>query len=100
MMATYIGQNDGVREIVPANGGDFTPEELESLLGGVPEVIELNEYEVMIKDDAAEFYRNENHIATFVAKCNGAIKERGFISGDVIVCPREMAAQVKKKCIK
>lgn len=88
-MAEII-KTDGMRQPVqPANGTDFTLEEMQAIVGGDIELVFLNETEIMVVNEEGKINNLAyNPAATHIFKGNhpGA---SDYIVGDVLVCNDE-----------
>lgn len=88
-MAEII-KTDGMRQPVqPANGTDFTLEEMQAIVGGDIELVFLNETEIMVVNEEGKI--NDlayNPAATHIFKENHP-GVSDYIVGDVLVCNDE-----------
>lgn len=90
MKGVVIKIDGSSSELAPANGRDFTLEELQAIVGGYIQIIDLNKYDIMVMDEDGKRDKEENFLATFIAHRDGAIMPCDHICGDVLVCAREM----------
>lgn len=80
-----------VSEVSPKNGVDFKLKELQSIVGGYIEIVDLNNGWVMVIDEEGKLKNKPfNLVATMVASTQGAISNDDFIVGDCLVCKSEM----------
>lgn len=81
------------RPLAPANGTDFTLEELkEAIGGGHIEIVWLDgTRELMVCDEEGKLKSlAPNSRATLLARSQRAIESHDYVCGDVLVCPDEM----------
>lgn len=80
----YIMKAGAPRVFVePKNGTDFSLEELQKIVGGYIEIVNLNEEYIMVVNEEGKLLGLPiNSGATIMA-------QRGLIVGDVLVCRRE-----------
>ena len=90
MNGLLITPEASVTPLVPANGRDFTLEELQAIVGGYIQIIDLNKYDIMVMDEDGKRDKEENFLASYIAHRDGAIMPCDHICGDVLVCAREM----------
>lgn len=88
--AYHITVGGKITEIAPADGEGFELDEVQSRVEGYIEVVYLNEKQIMIVNEDGKFGKPYNVFASAIAHLNGAIGQRDFICGDVVVCPSEM----------
>ena len=70
-------------ELNPKNGTDFSLEELQKIVGGYIEIVNLNEEYIMVVNEEGKLLGlPANPSATIIAR-------QGLIVGDVLVCRRE-----------
>jgi hypothetical protein len=88
-MAEII-KTDGMRQPVqPANGTDFTLEEMQAIVGGDIELVFLNETEIMVVNEEGKINNlTYNPAATRIFKENHP-GVSDYIVGDVLVCNDE-----------
>lgn len=91
MKAILIKENSRSSYIMPKNGTDFELDELQKAVGGLIDIIRLNENDlIMVINDEGKFTCGKNKAATEIAhRCN-AIYADDYIAGDVIICEDEM----------
>ena len=91
MKGLLITPEASVTEFVPANGRDFTLEELQKGVDGCIEIIDLTEKTIMVVNEDGKAQRLEpNSAATVLAKALGAIAMNDFIVGNALMCPSDM----------
>lgn len=93
MKAKLMKASGEVIEIEPKNGTDFKLEELyEHLQCSLVEVININQYDIMVVDEEGKWVSNNvvNVNATKCAQENQAITSWDYIAGEAIVCNRKM----------
>lgn len=88
-MAEII-KTDGTRQSVqPANGADFTLEEMQAMVGGNIELVYLNDTEIMVVNEEGKINNLDfNFAATFEFRKNYPDSD-DYIVGDVLVCNNE-----------
>lgn len=86
-----IIRTDGSTQVVaPANGKDYKLEELQKIVGGFIEIVELTGGKIMVINEEGKFYCQENPKATHELRI-ARLAEYGFstgdwIAGDVLIC--------------
>lgn len=92
MEAKIYKQSGRVAKVTPPNGEYFTLTELQCLVGGYIEIVQLGGGEVMvIREDGKMCQDAEiNHSATRIARERQAIWAHDCIVGNALVCPSEM----------
>ena len=89
--AAILIQSDGdAKGVVPANGGDFTLEELQSFVEGLIEIVPLTENVIMVVNEEGKGVLPINVPATIIAKAQGAIFPFDYIAGNALMCPSDM----------
>jgi hypothetical protein len=89
--AAILIQSDGdAKGVVPANGGDFTLEELQSLVEGYIEIVPLTKNIIMVVNEEGKGMLPPNPAATVIAKAQNAIFPYDYIAGNALMCPSEM----------
>lgn len=82
----YLLKVDGVKEQVqPNNQKFFQLEELQKLVDGYIEIIQVGE-QYMVLNDEGKFSKKLNLCATVLAKEKKAIDLFDYIAGDVLIC--------------
>lgn len=81
------GRMQGVR---PANGGDFSLEELQGFVEGLIEIIDLTPNVIMVVNEEGKGLLEPNPAATVIAKARGAIFPHDYIAGNALMCPSDM----------
>lgn len=85
-MATLITASGEQKQIDPANGGRFTLDELNGLVGGDVEILLLANHRLMVlNEDGKGIGLPRNPSATVMAVGAG-IADEDFIVGDVLIC--------------
>ena len=79
-----------VENVAPANGCDFSLEELQKIVDGYIEVVWLNNGKIMVVNEEGAFSKQPNIIATTYAQMNGGIADNDTIFGDVLRCDTDM----------
>lgn len=88
---TEIIKTDGTRlETKPANGTDFTLDEMQSMVGGLIEIIELDEELSMVMNEEGKLLGLPyNKVADDIFHRYFSTTS-DFIVGDVLVCNNEL----------
>lgn len=81
------GRMQGVR---PANGGDFSLEELQGFVEGCIEIIDLTPNVIMVVNEEGKGVLEANPAATVIAKASNAIFPLDYIAGNALMCPSDM----------
>lgn len=88
-MAVIITTNGLCRDIHPANGIDFSLEEMRSIVGGNIELVELNEKKTMVINEEGKLISLPlNPSASRIFRAHRP-SSGDFIVGDVLVCKTE-----------
>ena len=90
MKATLLKVTGETVEISPVNGNCFTLKEVQSLVNGYVQVIDLCPNKIMIMNEEGKFHFELNVEATRIALMNSAIFPGDYIAGDAIVCDGSM----------
>lgn len=90
MNALLIKSDNSVTGITPANGEDFTLEELQGYVGGWIEIIEITPNVIMVVNEEGKGMLEPNGFATVIAKSQNAIFPHDYIAGDALMCPSAM----------
>lgn len=90
MNGLLITPEASVTELVPANGRDFTLEELQESVGGCIEIIDLTEKTILVVNEDGKGRLYPNMMATVIAKGCRAILPRDYIAGNVVMCHTDM----------
>ena len=89
--AAILIQSDGeAKGVIPANGGDFTLEELQGFVEGYIEIVPLTENVIMVVNEEGKGVLPLNVPATIIAKAQNAIFPYDYIAGNALMCPSEM----------
>ena len=86
MNGLLITPEASVTELVPANGRDFTLEELQESVGGYIEIIDLTPKTIMIVNEDGKGGLYPNMMATVIAKGCRAIFPHDYIAGNAVMC--------------
>lgn len=91
-MDSYVLDVSGVkRGISPVNGKDFQLNELQSIVGGYIQIIELNDGFIMVMNEEGKILGLEfNYFATNLACMFNAIRPGDYIVGKVLICKAKM----------
>lgn len=88
-MAKIIKTDGTCQPVQPANGTDFTLEEMQTIVGGDIELVYLNDTEIMVVNEEGKIDNlDDNRAATLVFKKNYPDSD-DYIVGDVLVCDNE-----------
>lgn|GEM_PF-123191 len=88
-MAEIIKTDGTCQPVQPANGTDFTLEEMQAIVGGDIELVYLNDTEIMVvNEEGKNNSLNLNHEATRVFRKNYPDSD-DYIVGNVLVCDDE-----------
>lgn len=90
MKATLLKVTGEISTVSPVNGNCFTLEEVQSLVNGYVQVIDLCSNKIMIINEEGKFHFELNVEATRIALMNSAIFPDDYIAGDAIVCDGSM----------
>ena len=84
---TEIIKTDGTRQPVqPANGSDFTLEEMQAIVGGYIELVELDGNTTMVVNEEGKLIPlSLNLVASRIFRAHHPAS-KDFIVGDVLVC--------------
>lgn len=86
MMAQIIRTDGTRREICPANGTDFTFEEMQSIVGGYIEQVELDEETTMVVNEEGKLQMLPFNLEASRLFCSYHPELGDFIVGNVLVC--------------
>lgn len=87
ILITATGVTVGV---APANGEDYSLEELQRLVGGWIEIVTLTENSIMVVNEEGKGCLPKNVRATVMAKALGAIFPEDHIAGNALLCASDM----------
>lgn len=76
--------------VFPANGTDFTLEELQQYVEGYIEIIDISENVIMVVNEDGKGMLEPNGMATVIAKRLRAIFPNDYIAGNALMCPSDM----------
>jgi hypothetical protein len=87
-MAQIIKSSGEVIDTKPANGTDFSLEELQAIVGGYIEVVSLRDGRLICCDEQGKCKgKDRNHKATELFRLT--LLTTDFLVGDVLVCDAE-----------
>ena len=87
-MAYIIKTTGEVIETQPANGTDFSLEELQTIVGGYIEVVSLHDGRLIVCDEQGKQKSKDiNHTATDLFRLT--LLTNDFLVGDILVCREE-----------
>lgn len=87
-MAKIYKANGEVLDIEPKNGTDFQLEELQAIVGGFIQIIEINDTEIMVMNEEGKLETlplNEKATAIYQSE----VYAGDIIVGDVLICKTE-----------
>lgn len=90
MKGLLITPEASVTEFVPANGRDFTLEELQKGVDGCIEIIDLTDKTIMVVNEDGKGRLYPNMMATVIAKGCRAIFPHDYIAGNAVLCASDM----------
>nr|DAT47437.1 MAG TPA: protein of unknown function (DUF3846) [Caudoviricetes sp.] len=92
MEAILYRQSGRTAKVEPPNGEYFTLNELQLLVGGYIEIVQLSKDEVMVIQEDGKLCQDAeiNHSATRIAREHQAIWAHDCIVGNALVCPSKM----------
>lgn len=90
MKGLLITPEASVTEFVPANGRDFTLEELQKGVEGCIEIIDLTDKTIMVVNEDGKDRLYPNMMATVIAKGCRAIFPHDYIAGNAVLCASDM----------
>jgi len=90
MKGLLITPEASVTEFVPANGRDFTLEELQKGVEGCIEIIDLTDKTIMVVNEDGKGRLYPNMMATVIAKGCRAIFPHDYIAGNAVLCASDM----------
>lgn len=88
-MGKIIKENGEVYDYLPTNGKSYTLEEMQGIVGGYIEIINLDDDLIMVINEDGKYNCKMNYEATSVANWYEAIHPMDYISGDVLVTKSE-----------
>ncbi len=89
-MATIYFTNGTSRFVKPKNGADFQLDELQDIVGGYIEIINLRNGKILVVNEEGKCDKLElNLTATMIAHNEGRIAESDCIVGNVLFCDSE-----------
>ena len=85
-MAQIIKSNGQTTEVTPKNGTDFSLEELQTIVGGWIEIVNLRDGRLLCLDEEGKLKGKErNYVATDIYR-QAFPQCKDFIVGDVLLC--------------
>lgn len=89
-MAQIIKSNGQVIETTPKNGTDFSLEELQTIVGGWIEIVNLRDGRLLCLDEEGKLKGKElNPVATDIYHQALPLCRKDFIVGDVLLCDED-----------
>lgn len=88
--AILIKTDGRMRGVRPANGGDFSLEELQGLVEGYIQIIDIAPDVIMVVNEEGKGVLEPNPAATVIAKAQNAIFPYDYIAGNAVMCPSDM----------
>lgn len=88
--ASFIKANGRIESFYPANGKYFELEELQEKVGGLIEIVKLDERRILVINENGKDGLPVNHNATMEALKHCAIFPWDYICGDVVLTKTEM----------
>lgn len=92
MKEAIIIHTDGTEEKVsPANGNDFSLEEVQKIVGGYIEVVNLGNGNILVCHEEGKLLcLDENPKATTIAREHKAIFSTDYMVGNILMCSTDM----------
>jgi hypothetical protein len=88
--AMILKTDGSVQKVQPANGSDFTLEELQGFVEGLIEIIDIGSDMIMVVNEEGKGVLEPNSMATVIAKARSAILPHDYIAGNALMCPSDM----------
>lgn len=88
--ALILKTDGSVQKVQPANGSDFTLEELQGFVEGLIEIIDIGSDMIMVVNEEGKGVLELNKKATVIAKARSAILPHDYIAGNALMCPSDM----------
>ena len=88
--ARILKTDGSVQKVQPANGSDFTLEELQGFVDGLIEIIDIGSDMIMVVNEEGKGVLELNQKATVLARTMQAIFPHDYIAGDVLMCSSDM----------
>ena len=76
--------------VAPANGNDYTLEELQTIVGGPIEIVTFTANTILVVNEEGKGQFTKNLKATVMAKALGAIFPEDYIAGNALLCASDM----------
>ena len=89
--ATIIYPDGREEKISPANGNDFSLEEVQKIVGGYIEVVGLSDGNILVLNEEGKLCGlDENPKATVIAHEHKAMFSHDYIVGNVLICSSDI----------
>lgn len=89
--SAYLVTVEGsIHEITPQNGTDFELEELQELVDGPIEVVQVTDEQIIVVHEEGKFCKTINLKATEWAHEKRCIFADDYLCGNVVICPDAM----------
>lgn len=89
--ATIIYPDGREEKVSPANGNDFSLEEVQKIVGGYIEVVGLSDGNILVLNEEGKLYGlAENPKATAIAHEHKALFPHDYMVGNVLMCCSDM----------
>ena len=88
--AMILKTDGSVQKVQPANGSDFTLEELQGFVDGLIVIIDIGSDVIMVVYEEGKVILEPNSMATVIAKARSAILPHDYIAGNALMCPSDM----------
>lgn len=84
-----VRANGAVEDVMPRNGKDFTPEEINAIVDGYMELVDMGKEWMVVNEEGKLSNLPFNPVATAVYHSKYPTTN-DYIVGDVLVCPKSM----------
>ena len=84
-MNNTIFKTNGTKVKTSPKGKYYTLEELQTIVGGLIQIIHVGDYDMVIDDEGKLKGKHINIVATAIARKSGAISPYDFIVGDALI---------------
>jgi hypothetical protein len=88
-MAQIIKTTGEVIEVAPKNGTDFSLEELQTIVGGWIEIVNLRDGRLLCLDEEGKLKGKERNFKATEIYRKGRGTTKDFIVGDVLICDND-----------
>jgi hypothetical protein len=85
-MALFIPVECDSREVLPANGKDFTLEELQALVGGWIEYLYLPDGRILVINEEGKMMAMKYNCSASIYGVQAGIAHDDFVVGDAVLC--------------